>query len=143
LVGLAGCDKSLPGMMMVMCRLNVPSIFIYGARSSPVPSRASRSPCKMCSRPSASIRSARCRTATVETLRAACLSVPPVPAGRNSPPTPWRPRVRGDRLALPYSAGAPRPYEIRDAFCMTGGGDDPRSIKSGIRPRGHRHQEGA
>src|SRR5260370_28593569 len=30
LVGLAGCDKSLPGMMMAMCRLNVPSIFIYG-----------------------------------------------------------------------------------------------------------------
>src|SRR2546421_10275981 len=30
LVGLAGCDKSLPGMMMAMVRLNVPSIFIYG-----------------------------------------------------------------------------------------------------------------
>src|SRR5436305_11329380 len=30
LVGLAGCDKSLPGMMMAMLRLNVPSIFIYG-----------------------------------------------------------------------------------------------------------------
>src|SRR5436309_1866997 len=29
LIGLAGCDKSLPGMMMAMCRLNVPSIFIY------------------------------------------------------------------------------------------------------------------
>jgi dihydroxy-acid dehydratase len=29
LVGLAGCDKSLPGMMMAMCRLNVPAIFIY------------------------------------------------------------------------------------------------------------------
>ena len=28
LVGLAGCDKSLPGMMMAMVRLNVPSIFI-------------------------------------------------------------------------------------------------------------------
>ena len=27
---LAGCDKSLPGMMMAMVRLNVPSIFIYG-----------------------------------------------------------------------------------------------------------------
>src|ERR1700756_4681485 len=37
LVGLAGCDKSLPGMMMVMCRLNVPSIFIYGG---PHPARA-------------------------------------------------------------------------------------------------------
>src|SRR5690606_26715630 len=30
LVGMAGCDKSLPGMMMAMIRLNVPSIFIYG-----------------------------------------------------------------------------------------------------------------
>ena len=29
-VGLAGCDKSLPGLMMVMLRLNVPSVFIYG-----------------------------------------------------------------------------------------------------------------
>ena len=30
IVGLAGCDKSLPGMMMAMVRLNVPSVFIYG-----------------------------------------------------------------------------------------------------------------
>ena len=30
LVGLAGCDKSLPGMMMAMCRLNIPSVFMYG-----------------------------------------------------------------------------------------------------------------
>src|SRR5919108_2890928 len=37
LVGLAGCDKSLPGMMMAMCRLNVPSIFIYGGASLPRP----------------------------------------------------------------------------------------------------------
>ncbi|MGI9413096.1 MAG: dihydroxy-acid dehydratase, partial [Hyphomicrobiales bacterium] len=35
LVGLAGCDKSLPGMMMSMCRLNVPSIFIYGGSILP------------------------------------------------------------------------------------------------------------
>src|SRR3982075_3039985 len=35
LVGLAGCDKSLPGMMMVMCRLNVPAIFIYGGSILP------------------------------------------------------------------------------------------------------------
>src|SRR6201985_3966317 len=30
LVGIAGCDKSLPGMMMAMLRLNVPSVFLYG-----------------------------------------------------------------------------------------------------------------
>src|SRR2546428_3020175 len=35
LVGIAGCDKSLPGMMMVMCRLNVPAIFIYGGSILP------------------------------------------------------------------------------------------------------------
>src|SRR5512134_3957797 len=35
LVGLAGCDKTLPGMMMAMVRLNVPSIFIYGGSILP------------------------------------------------------------------------------------------------------------
>ena len=35
LVGLAGCDKSLPGMMMSMVRLNVPSIFVYGGTILP------------------------------------------------------------------------------------------------------------
>ena len=35
LVGLAGCDKSLPGMMMAMVRLNVPSVFIYGGTILP------------------------------------------------------------------------------------------------------------
>ncbi|HKL70964.1 dihydroxy-acid dehydratase [Salibaculum sp.] len=38
LVGLAGCDKSLPGMMMAMVRLNVPSVFLYGG--SILPGRA-------------------------------------------------------------------------------------------------------
>ncbi|MBT53301.1 MAG: dihydroxy-acid dehydratase [Mameliella sp.] len=35
IVGLAGCDKSLPGMMMAMVRLNVPSVFIYGGSIVP------------------------------------------------------------------------------------------------------------
>ena len=35
LIGLAGCDKSLPGMMMAMLRLNVPAIFIYGGSILP------------------------------------------------------------------------------------------------------------
>jgi dihydroxy-acid dehydratase len=35
LVGLAGCDKSLPGMMMAMVRLNVPSVFVYGGTILP------------------------------------------------------------------------------------------------------------
>lgn len=35
IVGLAGCDKSLPGMMMAMIRLNVPSVFVYGGSIMP------------------------------------------------------------------------------------------------------------
>jgi len=35
LVGLAGCDKSLPGMLMAMARLNVPSVFLYGGTILP------------------------------------------------------------------------------------------------------------
>src|ERR1700751_458591 len=35
LVGIAGCDKSLPGMMMAMLRLNVPSVFLYGGSIFP------------------------------------------------------------------------------------------------------------
>ena len=35
IVGLAGCDKSLPGLMMAMVRLNVPSVFIYGGSILP------------------------------------------------------------------------------------------------------------
>jgi dihydroxy-acid dehydratase len=35
LVGLAGCDKSLPGMMMAMVRLNIPSVFMYGGSILP------------------------------------------------------------------------------------------------------------
>src|SRR6201994_1447428 len=37
LVGIAGCDKSLPGMMMAMLRLNVPSVFLYGGSVMPGP----------------------------------------------------------------------------------------------------------
>src|SRR5215216_5765744 len=35
LVGIAGCDKSLPGVMMAMLRLNVPSVFLYGGSILP------------------------------------------------------------------------------------------------------------
>src|SRR6202522_974789 len=35
LIGIAACDKSLPGMMMSMLRLNVPSVFLYGGSILP------------------------------------------------------------------------------------------------------------
>ena len=44
IVGLAGCDKSLPGMMMAMLRLNVPSVFLYGGSILPGKAPAGESP---------------------------------------------------------------------------------------------------
>lgn len=35
LIGFAGCDKTLPGLMMAMVRLNVPSVFVYGGAMLP------------------------------------------------------------------------------------------------------------
>jgi dihydroxy-acid dehydratase len=35
LVTFAGCDKTLPGMMMAMARLNLPSVFVYGGAALP------------------------------------------------------------------------------------------------------------
>jgi len=35
LVTFAGCDKTLPGMMMAMVRLNLPSVFVYGGAALP------------------------------------------------------------------------------------------------------------
>src|SRR5437773_8734476 len=35
IVGLAGCDKSLPGMLMVMARMNLPAVFVYGGTILP------------------------------------------------------------------------------------------------------------
>ena len=35
IVGIAGCDKSLPGTMMAMARLNLPSVFVYGGTIMP------------------------------------------------------------------------------------------------------------
>jgi len=55
--------------------------------------------------------------------------------GAHSPPTPWRRSPKAIGLALPYSAGAPAPYEIRDKFCRAGRRDDRRAHHKNIRPR--------
>jgi dihydroxy-acid dehydratase len=35
LVAFAGCDKTLPGMMMALVRLNLPGVFVYGGAALP------------------------------------------------------------------------------------------------------------
>ena len=62
MVTLAGCDKSLPGMLMAAARLNLPSVFLYGGSISRDVSVTAPSTSRRCSRPSGPTRSTRCPT---------------------------------------------------------------------------------
>ncbi len=134
LVGVAGCDKSLPGLMMAMVRLNVPSVFIYGG--SILPGRfngkdvtvvdvfegvGKYSSGKMTKHALRKLELIACPSAgacggqfTANTM--ACVS-------------------EAIGLALPYSAGTPAPYEQRDKYALQSGKAVMNLLKRNIRPR--------
>jgi dihydroxy-acid dehydratase len=134
LVGMAGCDKSLPGMMMAMCRLNVPAVFIYGG--SILPGTFKGQPVTVqdvfeaVGRHSVGAMS----DADLEELeQVACPSAGACGAQFTANTMATVSEAIG--LALPYSAGAPAPYEMRDKFCMTAGEQVMDLIIKNIRPR--------
>src|ERR1700755_1928489 len=134
LVGIAGCDKSLPGMMMAMVRLNVPSIFIYGG--SILPGTFKGRPVTVQDVFEAVGRHSvgKMSSADLDELeRNACPSAGACGAQFTANTMATVSEAIG--LALPYSAGAPAPYEIRDAFCMTAGEQVMELIKNNLRPR--------
>jgi dihydroxy-acid dehydratase len=134
LVGLAGCDKSLPGMMMVMCRLNVPSIFIYGGSILPGTFKGQPVTIQDVFEAVGKYSVGEMSDADLETLEQhACPSAGACGAQFTANTMATVSEAIG--LALPYSAGAPAPYEIRDAFCMTAGEQIVELIKAGLRPR--------
>jgi dihydroxy-acid dehydratase len=134
LVGIAGCDKSLPGMMMAMCRLNVPSVFIYGG--SILPGTFKGRPVTVQDVYEAVGRHSigQMSDADLETLEQnACPSAGACGAQFTANTMAAVSEAIG--LALPYSAGAPAPYELRDKFCMAAGEQVVDLIKQNLRPR--------
>jgi dihydroxy-acid dehydratase len=134
LVGLAGCDKSLPGMMMAMVRLNVPSVFIYGG--SILPGTFKGRPVTIqdvfeaVGRHSVGAMS----SADLEELeQVACPSAGS--CGAQFTANTMATVAEAIGLALPYSCGAPAPYEVRDTFCFTAGEQVMELIARNIRPR--------
>ena len=120
LVGIAGCDKSLPGMMMAMVRLNVPSIFIYGGSILPGTFKGQQVTVQDVFE---AVGKHSVGDMTDEDLfgleQVACPSAGACGAQFTANTMAMVSEAIG--LALPYSAGAPAPYEIRDQFCMTAG----------------------
>ena len=134
LVGLAGCDKSLPGLMMAMLRLNVPSVFMYGGSILPgvykdrdvtivdvFEAVGKHSTGKISDQELHDIECVACPSAgscggqfTANTM--ACVS-----------------ETIG--LALPGSAMTPAPYESRDKYAYESGKVVMDLIEKNLRPR--------
>ena len=134
LVGIAGCDKSLPGMMMAMCRLNVPSIFIYGGSILPGTFRGKPVTVQDVFEAVGKHSVGAMSVEDLEELeQVACPSAGACGAQFTANTMATVSEAIG--LALPYSAGAPAPYEFRDRFCMTAGEMIMDLVAQRIRPR--------
>ncbi|MDX8451414.1 dihydroxy-acid dehydratase [Mesorhizobium sp. VK9D] len=134
LVGLAGCDKSLPGMMMAMVRLNVPSIFIYGGSILPGNYRGRQITVQDVFE---AVGQHSVGTISDEELleieQAACPSAGS--CGAQFTANTMATVAEAIGLALPYSCGAPAPYEMRDRFNFASGEKVMELIAKNIRPR--------
>ena len=134
LIGIAGCDKSLPGMMMVMCRLNIPSIFIYGGSILPGTFKGQPVTIQDVFEAVGKYSVGDMSDDDLEVLEQnACPSAGACGAQFTANTMATVSEAIG--LALPYSAGAPAPYEIRDRFCMMAGEQIMDLIKLRLRPR--------
>jgi dihydroxy-acid dehydratase len=134
LVAMAGCDKSLPGMMMAMIRLNVPSIFIYGG--SILPGRfKGRDVVVQDLFEAVGLHSVgKMDDLELDALeRVACPSAGS--CGGQYTANTMAMVAEAIGLALPYSCGAPAPYEIRDALCAAAGEQVMELLKIQLRPR--------
>jgi dihydroxy-acid dehydratase len=134
LVGLAGCDKSLPGMMMAMVRLNVPSIFIYGGSILPGSYKGRQITVQdvfeaVGQHSVGTIGDAE----LLEIEQAACPSAGS--CGAQFTANTMATVAEAIGLALPYSCGAPAPYEMRDRFNFASGEKIMELIARNIRPR--------
>jgi dihydroxy-acid dehydratase len=134
LVGMAGCDKSLPGMMMAMLRLNVPSIFIYGGSILPGSFKGRPVTVQDLFEAVGQYSVGKMSAEDLEELEhVACPSAGACGAQFTANTMATVSEAIG--LALPYSAGAPAPYEIRDRFCMAAGEKVMDLVARNIRPR--------
>ncbi|MGA1274268.1 MAG: dihydroxy-acid dehydratase [Gemmobacter sp.] len=134
LVGLAGCDKSLPGMMMAMVRLNVPSVFIYGG--SILPGRYQGRDITVQDMFEAVGRHQAGGLSDAELAimeRVACPSSGACGAQYTANTMACVSEAIG--LALLNSSGAPAPYESRDQFCEASGVAVMNLIEKNIRAR--------
>jgi dihydroxy-acid dehydratase len=134
LVGIAGCDKSLPGMMMSMVRLNVPSVFLYGGSILPGRFRGKDVTVMDVYEFYGKFASGNATIEELDEIEAvACPSGGSCGGQFTANTMACVSEAIG--LALPHSAGAPAVYDSRDQFAVASGVQVMELIAKGIRPR--------
>ena len=144
LVGLAGCDKSLPGMMMAMVRLNTPSVFIYGGSILPGKAPAGADVPEEYRDRDLTVQdmfeavgnhqAGNLSDAALDVLeRVACPSAGACGGQFTANTMACVSEAIG--LALPNSSGAPAPYESRDQYSVASGQAVMNLIEKNIRAR--------
>ena len=134
LVGLAGCDKSLPGMMMAMLRLDVPSVFMYGG--SILPGKFHGKDVTVQDVFEAVGQHAAGKMSDKELHALECVACPSAGAcGGQFTANTMACVSEALGLAIPGSAGAPAPYKSRDEYAKASGEAVMNLLKLNLRPR--------
>jgi dihydroxy-acid dehydratase len=134
MVGLAGCDKTLPGIMMAMVRLNVPSVFMYGGSILPGRFRGKDVTVQDVFEAVGEYAVGAITENELHALEeAACPSAGACGGQFTANTMACVSEAIG--LALPGSAGTPAPYETRDQWAEASGEAVMALLEQGIRPR--------
>ena len=134
IVGVAGCDKSLPGLMMAMLRLNVPSVFMYGGTILPGRFRDKDVTVVDVFEAVGMYSAGKVDEDYLHELE--CVACPSAGScGGQFTANTMACVSEAIGLALPGSAGAPAPYESRDVFGEASGTSVMDLIARNIRPR--------
>ena len=134
MVGLAGCDKSLPGVMMAMARLNVPSVFMYGG--SILPGRFRDRDVTVQDVFEAVGAHAAGNMSDDELHELECVACPSAGScGGQFTANTMACVSEAIGLALPGSAGSPAPYESRDEYAYHSGRMVMELLEKNLRPR--------
>ena len=134
LVGVAGCDKSLPGMMMSMLRLNVPSVFIYGG--SILPGKYKGKDVTVADVFEAVGEYSSGKITEEELKELECVACPSAGScGGQFTANTMACVSEAIGLALPYSSGPPAPDESRDKYALDSGKAVMSLLENNIRPR--------
>ena len=134
MVGLAGCDKSLPGVMMSMLRLNVPAVFMYGG--SIMPGRFKGKDVTVVDVFEGVGMHSAGRMSDDELHELECVACPGAGAcGGQFTANTMAMVSEAIGLAVPSSAGAPAPNVERDSYAVESGRAVMRCVADNIRPR--------